>query len=58
MVEVADLSTIKLLLSQSKIAYWIEENAISLNVAPEIAVVNFGRHADPMQIQQALDQAP
>ena len=55
MVPVIQLDEVRQLLDRRAVAYWIEENAISLNGAPEIAVINLGRDGDPAVVQALLD---
>ena len=56
-VPVSQLSEVRKLLTGHRIRFWVEENAISLNGAPEVAVINFGRGADPVAVQAILDGA-
>lgn len=58
MVPVSQLEEVRLLLEDRGIRHWIEENAISLNGAPEVAVIDLGRGADPDAVQAILDNAP
>jgi hypothetical protein len=55
MVPLDQLDELRQLLDAKRIGYWVDENAISLNGAAYIAVVNFGRNADPNTIQSILD---
>ncbi len=54
-VPVSQLDEISQVLDKNSIHYWVEENVISLNGGPEIAVVNFGRGADVAAVRAALD---
>ena len=45
------------LLDQHNIHHYIEENIISIDGKPEIAVVNLGRGADGSAVQAILDRA-
>ena len=58
MVPVSQLEEVRLLLEDRGIRHWIEENAISLNGAPEVAVIDLGRGADPDAVQAILDNFP
>ncbi|HEX8199191.1 MAG TPA: hypothetical protein VF590_01795 [Isosphaeraceae bacterium] len=58
MVPVRQLNEVRQLLDQQRIHYWVEEDAISLNGAPEIAVINLGRGADADVVQAILDSVP
>lgn len=55
MVPVSQLEEVRRLLDSRRIGYWVEENAISLNGAPEIAVINLGREGDATTVQTLLD---
>jgi hypothetical protein len=57
MVPFSQLSDVRQLLHHHGVRYSVEENVISLDGAPEIAVVNFGRGADVAAIQAILDNA-
>jgi hypothetical protein len=55
MLPVSQLDEVRRLLDSRRIRYWVEENAISLNGAPEIAVINLGRGGDAVAVQAILD---
>ncbi len=55
MVPVSQLEEVKALLSRNRIHYWVDENAISLDGKPEIAVINLGRGANASAVQNILD---
>lgn len=55
MVPVVQLDDVRRLLDGRGVGYWVEENVISLNRAPEIAVVNLGRGGDAAAVQCILD---
>jgi hypothetical protein len=55
MVPVSQLDEVKRLLNNRQIHFWVDENAISLNGIPEIAVINLGRVADARVVQGILD---
>jgi hypothetical protein len=55
LVPVSQLDEIRRLLDSRTIRYWVEENVISLNGSPEIAVINFGRRGDAAAVQAVLD---
>jgi len=57
MVPVRQLDEVRRLLDGRGIRHWVEENAISLNGAPEVTVINLGRGADAGAIQRVLDSA-
>jgi len=55
MVPVSQLDEVRRLLDSRHIGHWVEENAISLDGAPEIAVINLGRGGDAAAVQAVLD---
>lgn len=55
MVTVSQLDEVRRLLDNRRIGYWVEENAVSLNGAPEVAVINLGRGGDAAAVQTLLD---
>ncbi len=55
LVPVSQLDEVQRLLDTRGFRYWVEENAISLNGAPEIAVINLGRGGDASAVQALLD---
>jgi hypothetical protein len=55
MVPVSQLADLRELLDKHRIRYSVEEDAISLDGAPEIAVVDLGHGADVAAIQAVLD---
>ena len=55
MVPVSQLTELRELLDKHRIRYSVEEDAISLDGAPEIAVVDLGNGADVAAIQQIID---
>jgi hypothetical protein len=52
---VSQLDEVRRLLDGRRIFYWVEENAISLNGAPYVAVINLGRAGDAVAVQAILD---
>jgi hypothetical protein len=52
---VAQLERVRILLDKNKVRYWVDEEAISLDGKPEIAVINLGQGSDPERIQDLLD---
>jgi hypothetical protein len=55
MVPVPQLERVRALLDANKVRYWVDEEAISLDGKPEVAVINLGRESDPKRIQRLLD---
>lgn len=58
MVPVEQIDTVRALLDQNSIRYWVDEEAISLDGNPEITVVNLGQGTDPAAVQGILDSVP
>lgn len=58
MVPVAQLEKVSALLKREKVAHWIDEEAISLDGKPEIAVINLGQESKPALVQGILDSIP
>jgi hypothetical protein len=55
MLPVSQLDEVRRLLDSQGVGYWVEENVISLNGAPEVAVINLGRGGDAAAVQAVLD---
>ena len=55
MLPVSQLDEVRQLLDDHGIRYWVEEDVISLNGAPETAVIDLGRAANVEAIQAILD---
>jgi hypothetical protein len=55
MVPVAQLNKVRDLLDANMIPYWVDEEAISLDGKPEVAVINFGQGIKPPMVQRLLD---
>jgi hypothetical protein len=55
MVPVSQLADLRELLDKHRIRYSVEEDVVSLDGAPEIAVVDLGRGADVAPVQAVLD---
>jgi hypothetical protein len=58
MAPVAQLDTVRSVLDANKVRYWVDEEAISLDGKPEVAVINLGHQSDPATIQRFLDSIP
>lgn len=56
-LSVNQLDEVRRILDDNQIGYWVEENVISLNGGPEIAVMNFGRGGNATAIQALLDSS-
>lgn len=57
LVPVSQLDEVRQLLDSHRLRYSVEEDAISLDGAPEVAVVDLGRGADAQAVQAILDSA-
>jgi hypothetical protein len=51
----SQLDEVRQLLDSRHIGYWVEENVISFNGAPEVAFINLGRGGDAAAVQAILD---
>jgi len=58
MVPVTQLDDLRDLLDKHRVRYWVEEEVISLDGSPEIAVVDLGHGADAASVQAILDGVP
>lgn len=58
MVPVSQLDEVRQLLDSGQVGYWVEENAISLDGAPEIAVINLRPDGNALAVQALLDSVP
>jgi hypothetical protein len=56
MVVLSQLDRVSAMLRDNGIGFWVDEDAISLDGKPEIAVVNLARGADAATVQQMLDR--
>ena len=57
MVPVDQLREIRSLLDANSVGYWVDEQAISLDGNPEMAVINLGRGGDAASVQRLVDSA-
>jgi hypothetical protein len=58
MVPVAQLDKVKALLEANRVPCWVDEEAISLDGKPEVAVINLGHGSNPATVQSLLDSIP
>jgi len=58
MIPVDQLESIQQTLTQNGIRFWMDDNALSINGSPYIALINLGREANAIAIQAILDQTP
>jgi hypothetical protein len=54
-VPLEQLGQVQELLDKDRVSYWVDEEAISLNGAPELAIINLGQSADADAVQQLLN---
>jgi hypothetical protein len=52
---ISQLDQVVALLDANKVAYWVDEEAISIDGKPEIIFINLERGSDPAVIQGLLD---
>jgi hypothetical protein len=57
MVPLDQLDKVTTLLAHHDVLFWVDDDAISLDGKPEIAVVNLGRSTNVTHVQRVLDQA-
>ncbi|MEZ6113479.1 MAG: hypothetical protein R3C99_21070 [Pirellulaceae bacterium] len=57
MVPIQQIDEVRALLDANAVAYWVDEDAISLNGQPAVTVVNLGHGADAASVQRILDRA-
>lgn len=58
MVPVIQLAAVRKLLDDHRVTYAVDEDAISLDGEPEVAIVNLRRGTDPKVVQDILDRQP
>jgi len=54
----SQLDKVKALLDANKVAYWVDEEAISLDGKPEVAIINLDHGSSPEVVQSLLDSIP
>jgi hypothetical protein len=57
-VPVLQLEKVRALLDTNKIPYWVDEEVISLDGKPEVAVINLGQGSKLSTVQSLLDSIP
>ena len=57
-VPVTLLDKVTALIKAHKVPYWVDEEAISLDGKPEVAVINLGQRSKPAIVQSLLDSIP
>jgi hypothetical protein len=57
-VPLEQLEPVKRLLVQHQVYFWADEDAVSVDDKPELAIINLGRNVDATAVQALLDQQP
>ncbi len=57
MVPTDQLKRVHKLLEEYRVPFWVDHNAVSVDGAPALAVINIGPRTDPRQAQTLLDAA-
>jgi hypothetical protein len=55
MAPVDELTSIRKVLDEHRVRYWMDEMSISVNGQPFVSVINFPRHANAEEIQALLN---
>ena len=58
MVPVAQLDQVRAQFEANGVSYWVDEEVISLDGKPEVAVINLGHGSNPATVQRLLDSIP
>lgn len=57
-VPFVQLDRVKSLLDANKVAYWVDEEALSIDGKPEVIFINLSHRSDPAMVQELLDTIP
>jgi hypothetical protein len=57
-VPLSQLKQVTALLEAHQVAYWVDEEVLSVDGKPEVAFVNLERRSDPAAVQGLLDRVP
>lgn len=57
-VPVAQLEKVRALLEANKVPYWVDEEVISIDGKPEVAIINLEHESSPAVVQSFLDSIP
>jgi hypothetical protein len=55
MVPVTQFDAVRSLLDGKGVSYWLDDEVISVDGKPEIAVINLAPQSDPVTVQRLLD---
>jgi hypothetical protein len=58
MLPESQLAAVRELLEKNDVPHWVDEETLSMDGGPDIALVNFGREIDPPVVQCLLDALP
>ncbi|HWE95882.1 MAG TPA: hypothetical protein VG269_18105 [Tepidisphaeraceae bacterium] len=58
MVPEAQLTQVRTVLEKNKVGHWVDEEVISIDGEPEVAIINLGRGTNPAAVQKLLDSIP
>lgn len=56
MVPFSQLEEVRAQLTANNVRYWVDDEVLSLDGGPEIAVVNLGRDCNAAHVQELLDK--
>jgi hypothetical protein len=57
MLPLEQVSAVQSLLQRQGVAFTVDDEAVQFDERPPIAIMNFGRGADPVRLQRLLDEA-
>ena len=57
LVDLTQLDAVQNLLRQHRVSFWTDDNAVSLDGEPAVAIINLGRGSDAVVVQRLLDAA-
>jgi hypothetical protein len=57
-VPLEQLNEVRALLDANQVSYWVDEEVLSIDGGPEIALVTLDEHTDAAMVQRLLDGVP
>jgi hypothetical protein len=57
-VPLEQLKDVTTLLDANQVSYWVDDEVLSIDDGPEIALVTLDEHTDPAMVQRLLDSVP
>jgi len=54
-VPVTQLEKVRALLEANKVSYWVDDEVLSLDGKPEVAIINLGHGSSPAVVQSLLN---